>query len=36
VISPGCSHIAHVEDAEGYLRLLDSFMSRVEAGRLSA
>ena len=36
VIYPGCSHMAHVEDTEGYLRLLDSFMSRVEAGRLSA
>ena len=36
VIYPGCSHMAHAEDTEGYLRLLDSFMSRVEAGRLSA
>jgi proline-specific peptidase len=36
VIYPGCSHMAHVEDTEGYLRLLDSFMARVEAGRLSA
>jgi len=36
VIYAGCSHMAHVEDTEGYLQLLDSFMSRVEAGRLSA
>ena len=36
VIYPGCSHMAHVEDTEGYLRLLNSFISRVEAGRLSA
>ena len=36
VIYPGCSHMAHVEDTEGYLQLLDSFMARVEAGRLSA
>jgi pimeloyl-ACP methyl ester carboxylesterase len=36
VIYPGCSHMAHVEDTEGYLELLDSFMSRVEAARLSA
>jgi L-proline amide hydrolase len=33
VIYPGCSHMAHVEDTEGYLQLLDSFMSRVEVGR---
>ena len=36
VIYPGCSHMAHVEDAQGYLQLLDSFMGRVEAGRSSA
>jgi L-proline amide hydrolase len=36
VIYPGCSHMAHVEDTKGYLQLLDAFMSRVEAGRLSA
>jgi L-proline amide hydrolase len=31
VIYPGASHMAHVEDTEGYVRLLDGFMSRVES-----
>jgi proline-specific peptidase len=31
VILPGCSHMAHVEDPEGYIRLLDAFFSEVEA-----
>lgn len=31
VIVPGASHMAHVEDPPGYLRLLDDFLSRVEA-----
>ena len=30
VILPGASHMAHVEQTEGYLRLLDGFLSRVE------
>jgi proline-specific peptidase len=30
VVYPGASHMAHVEDTEGYVRLLDGFMSRVE------
>jgi L-proline amide hydrolase len=30
VILPGCSHMAHVEDPEGYVRLLDGFFSEVE------
>jgi proline-specific peptidase len=36
VIYPDCSHMAHVEDTEGYVRLLDEFMTRVEARRMSA
>ena len=32
VIYPGASHMAHVEDTEGYVRLLDDFMTRVETG----
>jgi L-proline amide hydrolase len=32
VIYPGASHMAHVEDTPGYVRLLDGFLSRVEAG----
>jgi L-proline amide hydrolase len=32
VILPGVSHMAHVEQTEDYLRLLDGFLSRVEAG----
>ena len=30
VILPGASHMAHVEQTEDYLRLLDGFLSRVE------
>lgn len=30
VIYPGASHMAHVEDPEGYMRLLDDFLTRVE------
>jgi proline-specific peptidase len=33
VIYPGASHMAHVEDTEGYVVLLDDFFSRVESGR---
>jgi len=36
VVLPGCSHMAHVEDTEGYLALLDRFFSRVEASRYSS
>jgi proline-specific peptidase len=32
VIYPGASHMAHVEETEGYVRLLDGFLSRVESG----
>jgi L-proline amide hydrolase len=32
VILPDASHMAHVEQTEGYLRLLDGFLSRVEQG----
>jgi L-proline amide hydrolase len=31
VIYPDASHMAHVEDTAGYVRLLDDFMTRVEA-----
>jgi L-proline amide hydrolase len=31
VIYPNASHMAHVEDTAGYVRLLDGFLSRVEA-----
>jgi proline-specific peptidase len=31
VVLPGCSHMAHVEDPEGYVLLLDGFFSDVEA-----
>ena len=31
VIYPNASHMAHVEDTPGYVRLLDDFLSRVEA-----
>jgi L-proline amide hydrolase len=31
-IYPDASHMAHVEDTAGYVRLLDDFLSRVEAG----
>jgi proline-specific peptidase len=34
VIYPGCSHMAHVEDTEGYVRLLDGFLSGVETRAL--
>jgi proline-specific peptidase len=30
LIYPGCSHMAHVEDPAGYVRLLDDFLTRVE------
>lgn len=30
VLYPGCSHMAHVEDPAGYVRLLDDFLSKVE------
>jgi len=32
VIYPGCSHMAHVEDTEGYMRVLDDFLTRIESG----
>jgi L-proline amide hydrolase len=32
VIYPGASHMAHVEDPEGYMRVLDDFLMRVETG----
>jgi L-proline amide hydrolase len=32
VVYPGASHMAHVEDTAGYVRLLDDFLGRVEAG----
>jgi proline-specific peptidase len=31
VIYPDASHMAHVEDTDGYVRLLDDFLTRVEA-----
>jgi proline-specific peptidase len=31
VILPGCSHMAHVEDPDVYIRLLDGFFSEAEA-----
>jgi proline-specific peptidase len=31
VVYPNASHMAHVEDTDGYVRLLDGFMTRVEA-----
>jgi len=31
VVYPGASHMAHVEDTAGYVRLLDEFLTRVEA-----
>jgi L-proline amide hydrolase len=31
VVYPGCSHMAHVEDPEGYMRVLDGFLTRIEA-----
>jgi L-proline amide hydrolase len=36
VIYPGASHMAHVEDTEGYVQLLDGFLSRVEERVLSS
>jgi len=37
VIYPGCSHMAHVEDPAGYIRLLDDFMAtRGEAASTAA
>jgi proline-specific peptidase len=32
VIYPGTSHCAHVEDPEGYMRVIDDFLGRVETG----
>ena len=32
VIYPGGSHMAHVEDPEGYMGVLDGFLTRVEKG----
>ncbi len=32
VLLEGCSHMAHVEEPEKYLRVLDGFLSRVEGG----
>jgi proline-specific peptidase len=32
VIYPGGSHMAHVEDPVGYLRVLDDFLNRIESG----
>jgi L-proline amide hydrolase len=32
VIYPGGSHMAHVEDPEGYMRVLADFLERVESG----
>ncbi len=31
VIYPGASHMAHVEDPDGYMRVLDGFLTRIEA-----
>jgi L-proline amide hydrolase len=31
VIYPGASHMAHVEDSDGYMRVLDGFLTRIEA-----
>jgi L-proline amide hydrolase len=36
VIYPGGSHMAHVEDPEGYMRVLDDFLSRVEVGEVAS
>ena len=35
VIYPGGSHMAHVEDPEGYMKVLDGFLTRIEAGARS-
>jgi L-proline amide hydrolase len=32
VIYPNASHMAHVEDPEGYRRVLDDFLTRIETG----
>lgn len=32
VIYPNASHMAHVEDPAGYMRVLDDFLTRVESG----
>jgi L-proline amide hydrolase len=32
VVYPGCSHMAHVEDPQGYMAVLDDFLTRIEAG----
>ena len=32
VIYPGGSHMAHAEDPDGYMRVLDGFLRRVEDG----
>jgi proline-specific peptidase len=32
MIYPNASHMAHVEDPDGYMRVLDAFLTRVEAG----
>jgi L-proline amide hydrolase len=32
VIYPNASHMAHVEDPPGYMRVLDDFLTRVESG----
>jgi L-proline amide hydrolase len=32
VIYPNASHMAHVEDPDGYMRVLDDFLTRVETG----
>jgi L-proline amide hydrolase len=32
VIYPGASHMAHVEDPEGYMRVLDEFLTEIESG----
>jgi L-proline amide hydrolase len=31
VVYPGASHMAHVEDPDGYMRVLDGFLTRIEA-----
>ena len=36
VILRGCSHMAHVEDPEAYVRLLDGFFAEVEAAEVEA
>jgi L-proline amide hydrolase len=30
IVYPGCSHLAHVEDTAGYVRVLDDFLTRSE------